>query len=1181
MVPSPSDEFPVPASINLSSVNPATIYNILVNPRLFQRQELVGAIASALPAHSPLRLPPVVSPGLLAFLFHSSRSIREWAQSQLNKCDMVTAKQYQSNELGFVVKSHLGVLASRDRGEAPDAPAGLLLEYTDDRRIFWQGMAGMLLVLTPEAIRENLLRKGSLDVVTFVAGHVGDEGDHFEAVLNTLRTLLNSLEHQFWTSGDDEYPQTILHSILDNPEFERAFVLLSSSSSDQPFLDWLPPFLGSVSHSSELFSKSLAIVASTFLDRFQKPRFEISPRTTAINLALDIFTEIFVSTSTSSTTDGDTFGAKKRWPHAQAAAKVLDLHATFVSQLAFSAEYSDDGWSRASEAAVSFIGRIAKKDSDALVSNIYALAKFGLRVKEEEAKQKADEKRAAEKRPGDAKVGSSPGSKASGAPPSPVVFARALWERSYDLVRESDARGIGILLRGLSSSSHLDKLSSTTWVIKSTIRNQMKAANDAMDQMRRPLIPLLMSLADERTDLLLDFLAQPGIAEHITVLLLSPIGDVHNTAQGLIKQTFDVTTRRECFRSLLFQFPDATFRGLSHGIRAFITTARLLPEACGMAKRIVRCLSDVIDVLCGATDGLLRDESFLTRSEEIGLRSKLVSFWKLMCDALALLFKQTPEWANYFENDQMTEWMRDALLFGVDLLDQFRTFEMCATRQVIDKATGSVNSPKKTSRTGERMIQALNDPLEELTAWLRLNDEDLLSSSFDLVVSMLDRFARSRISLQAATISKLKRITERESKLRAGKAPRSSLLRDDQFRELLASVATHDPASKAGSGSDSSKQQHQDWWAKAQASKTTVKGIKGEIETIQIDDDDGDDEPAKPKTQRHSSSLGTSSTSKRIPDHMRLPFGTSASKPGTPSSRLTFPPTIRTLADTKNGRQVPTNKVPVRPRGVPWTTYSSKPISNVPSSDSESSDDDDTGGPKLSGLALLAKAQGSPKIKKKVVERRTVKLMSVDTEGPRGGNKSNLEQARQEQQQKAARLRGAQDFSPLHRQILQWDVEYNSSLPPSMNQNPAGVPATFSSPEAYFAAFEPLLLVECWEQIRQAKAESSKESQPVPCEIAGRQSVDDFTDIFLTIANGKLPERMYFGESDLVLLRQGKRQTLAKVQSSGRRREFFELTLRCHLGSDKTDAGAGLQPRTQWEIVKLYTLVSIVFNPRP
>lgn len=223
---------------------------------------------------------------------------------------------------------------------------------------------------------------------------------------------------------------------------------------------------------------------------------------------------------------------------------------------------------------------------------------------------------------------------------------------------------------------------------------------------------------------------------------------------------------------------------------------------------------------------------------------------------------------------------------------------------------------------------------------------------------------------------------------------------------------------------------------------------------------------------------------------------------------------------------------------------------------------------------MLAQAQ-KPTIK--TVERRTVKMLNGDSTSTTSSGKRVIgkpigvrAQAEADKAAQMARLRGTPDLSQLHRQVLQWDPEYTGDLPPSMTQPLRSVATAFDSPDAYYTAFEPLLLTECWDQIKNGKIEAAKEGQVVVCTLAGRQAVNDFTDVFVTVAHSDMPDRMWFGESDLILLRQGPRQVLAKVQAFGRKREFSEMTLRCQLGNDKTNAGAGLVARTKWEMVKLY-----------
>lgn len=1142
------DSFVPPASINLAVAPIPLTFNCLANVNFTRNRRLVDIIASGLPLSKPLPLPPIVLPGLVNLLFNPNQLLREFARLQLDGCQLISPEHYKETQIDLMVSSYLSKLAEKDG--AGSAGTEEVPQHVQTNREFWQAIAAMLQVISPDVIRSHLLLPGPLNIVFLVAGHLGDVGDHLEFVLASFRTLLISLGSQFWSAGGKGYAEVVLHSVLDNRAFEAAFILVSSSSTDQPLFDWLPPFLSSVAHSTELFPTSLAIVATTFLDRFQKDRFEVAPRTIALELTLNVFTEILLSSRPSYE---NILGSPPpiSWPHAHHAVKVLELHATFLAQLAFSREYSHESYRRASEAALSFIGNITGKDTTALVDNVYALGRFEVDLKTMERKKAAEEKAAKKARDSGKPV--PPPSTLVVTPPTlppTLTIVQALWDRTYDLIRPTDNRAIGILLRSVSRSCHLEKITSKTWSIKTVARQQMQAANLAMDTSRDRLIPLINILVEDRTEHLIEFLSLPGMAECIVLLLLSPVEAIHNTAQALVKEAFDITTRRDCFRSLLLLFPDATLKGIIQGIRAFTRCSAVLPEACGMAKRVVRCLSDVIDVLGGATDGLLRDTTFLASSDSAGVRQRLASFWKLMCNALAVLFRRTPDWANYFENDEMTEWMRDAVLFGEDMLVNVRTFEMVASGQMISSTAGS---PTKTSSIGQSMITALNEPLEELIAWLRLNDEDLLTSSFNLVKLMVDRFTRSGIRIRSSTVVKLKKATAKTER-KDGTTASSCALRDDQLGELQDSLEAHEGYDDSGADTDPEKVSR------------SRKPAKSHIETIEILDDDDQHSNQLRKVPKALNRLAPVFSSSSMP---KLPFGTSTKSLLNVTSR---PPTnafSKPLTAKGPNFSVPAMRNAARPRGVPWTTYSSKPA--VESSSDESEDDSAEKG-KLSGLALLARAQGSPKMKK-AIERRSVMLFegkgaAIETRGGNFGKSAAAQHAAN-----SARLRGVQDFSGLHRQVLQWDCEYDGNLPPNMKTKPDRIPSSFASADAYFAAFEPLLLIECWEQIRQAKKEmsSSSDLEIVPCDVAGRQAVDDFTDVFLTVEHGKMPNRMWFNASDVVLLRQGKRQTLAKVQSFGKKRSFFEITLRCHLGSDVTAASASLVARTQWEIVKMYT----------
>ncbi|KWU45575.1 hypothetical protein RHOSPDRAFT_32881 [Rhodotorula sp. JG-1b] len=1124
----------------LASMQPAALHNVLVNPRFYKNEDVLALLAAGYDPAAELELPRRPSAGLLALRLHCDSSLRSLAAKGLARCTRLpSAEWFQQSGMATVVHSHLGVMASRDRGEV-DAATGINLPYTDQLREFMDGLASCLEALSPEAISTHLLRKGTstaafLDVVHLIASHLGDSGDHLLGVLHAFRVLLDRLGARFWSVGDERYEEVVLHAVLDNSQLHDVLEQeggLADASKDRvlesPWWNWISPFLLSVAGSANLFVNSLALLASTFLDRLQQQRLDTRARTRALKLALVVFSDVFLGMVQQAATVGrssaEVIAAAPRYPHAAAADKVLELHSATLTQFAFAAGFATAEWSAARDEARTFVAGIMRRDGKAVSRAVYRIANF---AQQTAAWQRREEKRLQRVAAGDAAAAKEPEAPAIPTPRS-VTIVKPLWDHAYATIREVDTSGLALLMQGVAPTAQFEKLTSRTWAVKDLVRPQMKAVNDALAAVRDPIVGLLVALAEERTQILLDFLNSNNVVLHLVAFLFSPVEAVSNAAQGFIKQAYDVTTRRDVFYRLLEHHTEPTLRGLAAVLQTFQTSAKSLPEACGVAKRVVRCCSDVLDSLCAPTDGLLRDPAFVERNRPIKIENKLLALWKLMGEALALLFKQTPQWSAFFENDAMTEWMRDAVLFGADMLDQIRVLELVISGQTLDSSAASAppGSPSKTraqeSSTAEQMIAALADPLEELIAWLRLNDEDLLNQSFELVLRMVSRFTRSRIRLRDTTFDKLRRISDKPAD-RTGQR-RSTILREDQLLGIREALDDNDAA---------------------------VRRRKSGAEVLEI----SDDEAPLPNKDGAKSLRITGEVSRSSASSTRA-----APRKGSATARTT-------------------SSVAARPRGVPWTTYSSKKAS---ASESESSEDEaavrGADGKKLTGLALLAKDQ-KPALKK-MEPRRGVKAIGLGLgnrdEGPAKGTGRRVKQPTEEDRQavRAARLRAAQDLSKLHRAVLQWDPACDDEQPPNVRLSDR-LPTSFKTPQEYAAAFEPLLLTECWEQVRQAKAEALKEGQVYRTNVAGRQSVDDFVDVFCTIDSNELRDRVFFGDTDLVWLRQGQRQIFAKVQSVSRKREHMELTLRCHLGKDNHDAGSGLAPRTAWELIKLVNLSTV------
>lgn len=342
-----------------------------------------------------------------------------------------------------------------------------------------------------------------------------------------------------------------------------------------------------------------------------------------------------------------------------------------------------------------------------------------------------------------------PGDATRPSGPPTFIFLTSLWGKAFDAVGSQDGEGLSILVRAVSRFSHIDVLDTSCqagWDFSSIATSPERKAcrlvasqlNEALLLAREALPTLLerfANLNDSKT--LLCFWQASGVTSAGVSLVLSPIESIHDATQALIQQSFsDVEDRADCFRALLVHSPDQALEGLIAFLSSFVDAASAFPEACAIAKWMVRCLTDVIDVLCRSPRGLLRDMSFLNH-EGGNVRRLVPKLWRLMTESIALVFDRTPRWAPFYDNEVMVDWMRDALIFARLLVNETRTFESAAigggdattsaaptSLYPIFAASSSQppKSPAKVSTIGKEMIGSLQQVLRDLIAWLRLTE---------------------------------------------------------------------------------------------------------------------------------------------------------------------------------------------------------------------------------------------------------------------------------------------------------------------------------------------------------------------------------------------------------------------------------------------------------------------------
>lgn len=314
-------------------------------------------------------------------------------------------------------------------------------------------------------------------------------------------------------------------------------------------------------------------------------------------------------------------------------------------------------------------------------------------------------------------------------------------------MKRSEIEGLGLLIRAVARFAHVEVLDSAegAWsVINVVDTRRRRALRTSMENLNQSLVKTRGQFASaierfgniNNSETLLKLWNVPHVTSATLSLLLSPDTDIHDATQALIQQSFpDVDDRADCFRGLLQSMPEQAMEGLITFLSTFVESASAFPEACSMAKWMVRCLTDVIDVLCRSPRGLLLDDVFVNHQ---GIRRLVPKVWRMMTQSIALVFSHTMHWSVFYPNDVMVDWIRDALIFARLMVDSTRTFETAAVggagggggtpnyysifTQSGLSSSGGPKSPAKMSTVGKGMVESLNGVLRDLLSWLRLTE---------------------------------------------------------------------------------------------------------------------------------------------------------------------------------------------------------------------------------------------------------------------------------------------------------------------------------------------------------------------------------------------------------------------------------------------------------------------------
>ncbi|CAE7207776.1 unnamed protein product [Rhizoctonia solani] len=1066
---------------DLNALPEAVLFHLFANPALCVESPLLAPMVARLSGKIIVGLSGKIVPsGLLVLSANQDERLREWSKAQLKSCKtnvhLAEFKSYYS----LILETFLGYLGHLEPGKL-SSPFSTITHGSS----LWADITHIMKVFPNDLLVSGLSDKVVVNAFRRTVKWTGDVEDLHTGALRFIGCCLGLFASEIWTSTPSNYPETIFKTITKNGRLTRLVCSDTAVNADsQDSLSWIQDLLLAIwprPQSRGVLESALAYLVGLISDSSLTNRARV--------LAMDVFRDGFL--------------VLQRTPSASQSQNVqlvalrdsIIRHKTPLVKVAF--QNLAPGLR---DSARSLLEAIFKHDLAELEQLRFGLA---------EARSKALKKVAF-----------------VDMLKEPVVYA-PLWKEANDQVDPTDRSSVGFLMRITARSAHMDvpaykaldfapdqETKETVFRLRTFLRSTLSDCWAGFDALMARFA--LICEPDQLDD---------DMMTSVITLLFSPIPKLHGAA---LEMFGDCDGRKACIRFALKCQPQATLHGVTAFVEAFNRTARKLTEACSAAKSLVRCFVDVIEGLCGpeqdSNAGVkLEGDEFDEESNTVGLlndpifdetvRFMLEPLWSNMCKALTLIISMCPSWAEFFNPQEMVDWMRDALIFGRLMRAHVSSFQTSPMSQV-----------QGSSKTGLETMRTVQD---ELVAWFRLTDAELIYQAYELMMSFLEGGLCPSPPHREKLVRRLDRTDTDLPK------PRMEAMKVALDRLIPAAEKRKEPA-KSG---DSKRQ------PPAKSART------GDVMVISDDEAPGPSKsrPASTKPSaldvlmQRNSSAGTSKHSKSSTTASKIHISTiKSAQPKAPakpkgSSGNSALAKMRSEAAARQ-QQTAAQRADIQKRNLakstkaPGLRSSSPPPApssrNETDSDSSSSSDDEEEKP---SLAILAPTIAAAAKKHELPKRTMVMIDGPPVISAQQKRLQELKRQHDEMKRRTARLKP--NLEGLHEQILRWSIDHDGPQPLSIGgaiPKPTRVVPKFNSKKQYFDVFHPLLINECWSQILQSKEEGLKD--PITCLIMTRSYVDNFTDIAFNIVE-TMPERWYLAETDIVLLRsmEGDRSILAKI----------------------------------------------------
>lgn len=689
----------------------------------------------------------------------------------------------------------------------------------------------------------------------------------------------------------------------------------------------------------------------------------------------------------------------------------------------------------------------------------------------------------------------------------------SIWKAVNQLNSKFLDPGIAIVLLGaIGSVVFLSRVPSNADNISSSLTNAAETLRILSEMNEKVLQIICLDEARDENGVL-----SPSEFPLTALILLSFSSNttISQSAVDTLTMAFDplALDRAECFRKMITECPKLTLTAISYATKLVLHLKLFSP-----VPGVLKISQDMLEALYDPRTGAMNSEA--AQKLENGTQNELLNFWNSNWYFLKFTIQNTKMWSKSYPTSLMLEVVRDQLDYCHDLLEKFRFFEADianAMKECIQLSSEIGKEQNLMNETGSILAKPAIDSVVDLCGLLRLRDEKLIDSSSANIKTILSLMKSFHVSVPTAVVNLFIDYATRNVK---------SNMTEEMMRQLLLLTGALN--------TDKVEEIVQQGRAKLEGK--TVQTNSKDASNISLRPSASSAQPSPAVNNLQPLTGGSFIRSKTVPtqrtlfDYGKLVPGRAVPPPPVKSVLNDSEPTRVTQMDLVRQKLAEARKVPaavpkpapllgkpvsreIHPSRPAGFNTKARPTGSVsiqvnPRSrhfskehDSSSDDSDEDG-----LFAIGSKKKDGPKANSEGSKSRAATFSS----GPRLSQK--------EIDEKNMRARMNIDMNPLYKKILSWDYFKGGQYPikeelAARTYKP--VPSQFKSVAEYQEIFEPLLLLECWQQM----AQNREAGQPrrFRLDVGKRVRCDDFYDVYGSVSR-EIVSKERLSDTDIILI---------------------------------------------------------------